>query len=303
MNHLSDNQLLAAIENLVSRERELLNDVLLHLREIDRRKLFSKLGYPSLIAYAMEKLKYSPDQAGRRIAAMRLLREIPEAEAKVIDGSLTLSTLAQAHWHFNKNNFSSFEKRELLAKLENATKKQTIAILKQDDKVRYSFEADEQTENEIERLRALNPHLHFDQLIKKIVKMALEQTDPEKKIERSLARKTNNAQAFTSAVKVANDGGAHAVKNSDRTSEVSKMPRYISAALKREVWRKAKGKCESCKSAFALEYDHKLPIAKGGQSELKNLRLLCRNCNQRKAVEVFGVNKMNQFRESKLRPC
>ena len=113
MNHLSDQQLIQSLENLVRREREILSEVLQHLKEIDRRKLFSKLGFTSLFDYATKQLKYSPDQAGRRIAAMRLLRDIPEAEAQVVDGSLTLSSLAQAHWHFNKVDGSMIIQKSL----------------------------------------------------------------------------------------------------------------------------------------------------------------------------------------------
>ena len=285
MNHLSDQQLIQSIENLVRREREILSDVLQHLKEIDRRKLFSKLGFTSLLDYATKQLKYSPDQAGRRIAAMRLLREIPEAESKVVDGSLTLSSLAQAHWHFRKSEHSQAEKREILVKLENATKRETAAILKHDDEVRYSFGADKSTEEMVEKFRGLNPHLNFDQLMKKAVQIALSQTDPDEKIERAAKRKSRIDRKLTSADQKITSAGKVAVRS-----------RYVPAKIKRHVWSKSRGQCEMCESKFGLEFDHILPFAKGGKTTAENLRLLCRNCNQRSGIEKFGLSKMTQFR-------
>lgn len=55
-------------DQLVQQERELLIEILRHLREIERRRLFSALGFKSLFDYAVKRLKYSEDQAGRRIS-------------------------------------------------------------------------------------------------------------------------------------------------------------------------------------------------------------------------------------------
>ena len=55
------------------------------------------------------------------------------------------------------------------------------------------------------------------------------------------------------------------------------------------------GRCENCSSIYALEIDHRIPKALGGKNLRENLRLLCRQCNQRKAIEVFGLNKMERY--------
>lgn len=93
---LSDQDLLHRTRELVQRERELLTEVLNHLREVERRRLFSDLGCSSLFDYATRELGYSEDQAYRRITAMRLLKELPEVEDKISEGSLTLSVLSVA---------------------------------------------------------------------------------------------------------------------------------------------------------------------------------------------------------------
>src|SRR5438034_4450756 len=73
---LGNDQLLAALSALVKRERELLSDFLAHLAELDERRLFLDLGYPSLFAYCTEQLGLSKSAAGRRIAAASGVPEI-----------------------------------------------------------------------------------------------------------------------------------------------------------------------------------------------------------------------------------
>ena len=97
---LKDQELLENTADLVQRERHVLTLVLHHLREVERRRLFSDLGYPSLFEYCVRVLKYSEGQAGRRVQAMRLLKELPEIEPMIRSGSLSLTNLSQAQSYF-----------------------------------------------------------------------------------------------------------------------------------------------------------------------------------------------------------
>jgi hypothetical protein len=115
LKHLSDHDLVTETERLVQTERELLTSVLHHLREIERRRLFSQLGFRSLFDYAVKKLGYSEDQAYRRIEAMRVLKDLPEMEEKLKDGSISLTNLTQAQKLFRqekrqKRNFQNQKK-------------------------------------------------------------------------------------------------------------------------------------------------------------------------------------------------
>jgi 5-methylcytosine-specific restriction endonuclease McrA len=77
---------------------------------------------------------------------------------------------------------------------------------------------------------------------------------------------------------------------------VAKNSRYIPVNVKQTVMKRAEGQCESllretrdrCQEKRGLEFDHIKPFALGGTNDLKNIRLLCRNCNQREAFKVFG---------------
>ena len=57
----------------------------------------------------------------------------------------------------------------------------------------------------------------------------------------------------------------------------------LNSALKKEVFKRDE-KCLQCGSQHRLEFDHRYPKALGGSNDSKNLRLLCRNCNQRKRI-------------------
>jgi HNH endonuclease len=48
------------------------------------------------------------------------------------------------------------------------------------------------------------------------------------------------------------------------------------------VWRRDEGKCVDCGSKEKLEFDHIIPLSKGGASTYRNLQILCERCNRRK---------------------
>jgi hypothetical protein len=67
------------------------------------------------------------------------------------------------------------------------------------------------------------------------------------------------------------------------------------AQVRREAFQRAESKCENCGSGYALEIDHRIPQALGGSSDPENLRVLCKHCNQRAAIDVFGQQKMDIY--------
>ena len=80
-------------------------------------------------------------------------------------------------------------------------------------------------------------------------------------------------------------------------------PRHIPAAVKREVWERDEGRCtfvstagRRCESR-SPEFDHRVPIARGGSSTVENLRLRCRTHNQLEAERTFGADFMARKRE------
>jgi 5-methylcytosine-specific restriction endonuclease McrA len=52
------------------------------------------------------------------------------------------------------------------------------------------------------------------------------------------------------------------------------------------VWRRDGGLCVRCGSNQNLEYDHIIPLARGGSNTERNLQLLCESCNRKKGTAI-----------------
>lgn len=52
------------------------------------------------------------------------------------------------------------------------------------------------------------------------------------------------------------------------------------------VWNRDGGKCVNCGSNEKLEYDHIIPLSKGGSNTARNIQLLCENCNRSKGANI-----------------
>ncbi|MFH1723913.1 MAG: hypothetical protein ABII00_04740, partial [Elusimicrobiota bacterium] len=74
---LDDADLIRGLEGLVSREKESLADVLVHLSEFDCRLLHGDQGCSSAYVFCTRKLGYSEGAAYRRIYAARAARRFP----------------------------------------------------------------------------------------------------------------------------------------------------------------------------------------------------------------------------------
>ena len=112
---LSNQELLAQTKLLVQKERNLHIQVLHHLKEIDSRKLYFKMGFSNLFDYAVKELSYSEGAAYRRIKAMKLCRDLPETESRLKSGRLSLSTACQLQTFFEKQTKKVKAGREVIS--------------------------------------------------------------------------------------------------------------------------------------------------------------------------------------------
>jgi len=94
LQRLSDDQLLSQLRDLTRRERTITLVVLLHLNEVEHRRLHLKLGYPSMFAYCTEGLLYSASAASRRIRTARCLRKFPTLGERLDRGEVNLTTIS-----------------------------------------------------------------------------------------------------------------------------------------------------------------------------------------------------------------
>jgi len=75
---------------------------------------------------------------------------------------------------------------------------------------------------------------------------------------------------------------AHALLGAARQGDAPRregIPRELRAL----VWERDGGRCAECGTDRLLEFDHVIPVALGGSSGVKNLQLLCADCNRIKA--------------------
>jgi hypothetical protein len=117
---LSNNDLLNSLNKLVKNEHDLTCEILLHIIEVENRGIHRGLGYSSMFVYCTDGLGYSESSAQRRICAARAIRKCPDAYDHLLNGRVTLSTLAIAWKHVSP---------ELLEKIIDKSQKQVFEIV------------------------------------------------------------------------------------------------------------------------------------------------------------------------------
>lgn len=69
--------------------------------------------------------------------------------------------------------------------------------------------------------------------------------------------------------------------------ETSRRRERIPEKVRIAVWRRDEGKCAECGSKENLEYDHIIPVSKGGSNTERNIQLLCEQCNRKKSGKIM----------------
>lgn len=69
-------------------------------------------------------------------------------------------------------------------------------------------------------------------------------------------------------------------------AELAYLRPRIPESVRIEVWRRDGGKCAICGSRKNLEYDHIIPVSKGGSNTSRNIELLCEEHNRSKGANV-----------------
>jgi hypothetical protein len=279
LKHLTDTTLHQETQKLALREREITVQLLHHLKEIEKRKLFSEYKCSSLYDYCLKILGYSESSAYRRVQSSRALADIPEIAEKIEQGLLTTTNLTQAISFFKNENVTKKEdKLQILEKLEHQSKKEAEKIL-------YSIAGISKTLREQQR-RISSDYLRVSiNLSDEVMKKLLE-----------LRKFFGDQLTLEELIHIAAD---EAIKNLEKkkyklsntphqSSPVKTTSRVPAASIKREVYNRDK-KCQKCGSEHLLQFDHIKPWSLGGETTSQNLRLLCFNCNQREKINA-GLN-------------
>ena len=303
---LTDLKLHSNLLSLVQTERELLTQIIHHLNEVEKRRLFSDHQCSSLFTYCTKYLGYSEGQAHRRITAMRMIQKIPHIEEQLSEGILSLSNVAQAQKFFNqeskqrKQEFSTPEKKKILKSLENKSTREaekkllalctSLKVPKERKRVvsekhtELRIIADEELMRKLERIKGLiahkNPNPSYAELLEVCCHIALKSLEPKEPSPRDLKKVESLV-----ASKV----------TTQTTAPQTSQRRALPLAVKRVVWKRDKGQCVQCGSRYGLEYDHLHPVCLGGGNSPDNISLKCKPCNQRAAIKKIGLHKMGPY--------
>jgi 5-methylcytosine-specific restriction endonuclease McrA len=121
---LPDDELLLQLSSLTRRSRENEVELLLHLGEVDARRLYAREACPSMFVYCTRILRFSEAEAYLRIAAARAAREHPCVLAMMADGRLHLSAIARLAPHLTDANA-----RAVLGRAVHRSKREILELV------------------------------------------------------------------------------------------------------------------------------------------------------------------------------
>jgi hypothetical protein len=124
LSELPDQELLRSITRLTGSHRELTVALVVHLGEIEERKLHLVAGFSSLFEFCTKALRFSEGEAFRRILTARLGRRFPVVHTLLASGEVNLSTLELLRVWLTEANHA-----ELLAAVAGKSKREVQALL------------------------------------------------------------------------------------------------------------------------------------------------------------------------------
>ena len=121
---LEDKTLLSQLRDLLSRENQLLAEILLHLIEVEKRRLFADYGYSSMFSYCTKGLGLTEASAHRRITSARAMLKFPELYQLLAEGKVNCTTVSLISKFLTENN-----KEELLGSIVGKSVREVEAVV------------------------------------------------------------------------------------------------------------------------------------------------------------------------------
>src|SRR4029453_8805948 len=118
---LSDSDLITRLPELVLVEREAMADVIEHLVEVERRRLYLEQATSSLYKYCEERLGYSEDEASKRGRVAHLALRFPRALEELRSGAIHLTGLFLLSSHVTEENADLLSPRPARSLAESST--------------------------------------------------------------------------------------------------------------------------------------------------------------------------------------
>ncbi len=328
--HLADHVLLHDLKAIVARHRTTTAELLVHIAEVDERRLYLPAAYPSMYLYCVNELHMSEDSALKRIQAARAARKFPGIFDAVAEGRLHLSAVVLLAPHLTAENAD-----ELLTAAEHKTKAEIALLLAERfprpdvpttvQAVAVTIATDLMTPAPVAPFAAQHAPGQVESPSPspwpKVAPLSPGRFDVRFTLDQSAHDLLRYAQALLGhavpsgdIAEVVKRGLAMLVDRLEkRVFAASARPRsqrsategrYVPAEIRRTVWRRDGGRCtfksaagQRCPACTRLEFDHVESMAGGGPTTTENLRLRCRAHNQYTAEREFGPGFMESKRQ------
>lgn len=279
LRHLNDETLWSGAVELARVEIHASLKLIHYLREIQKRNLHAKRGYPSIRTFLIKELGYCESTAGTKVSAMRLLNDVPELEQKIREGKLTITTVSQVQSFLRaekKDNkiYSKDETLELLEKMEHKSTREVqkeLVTLNPEvapkervreisaDKVEIRIVIDEELRAKLEKLKSIrshvNPSMTYQEIIAQLVELGLDKWDEvrkherrEQKREQKMEKKRETKQG--EMPEKMNETEQAAAPTAATAAPAPKQPapvgrsRHISPTVKSQVFARDQGECQ-----------------------------------------------------------
>ena len=109
--------------------------------------------------------------------------------------------------------------------------------------------------------------------------------DEAKKVRDALAQQMTPSQ-IEEGQRLASRETSRIQASTNHIAQEQQIRMAIPSEVRREVWRRDGGACMKCGSRVNLEYDHIVPVSKGGSNTARNIELLCQDCNRTKSASI-----------------
>jgi hypothetical protein len=178
-----------------------------------------------------------------------------------------------------KNNKESEEELEKINSIKKV--KEEARIIREEEK-KKKIEIIEQANRvkELKEKELKEKEIKEKELKDRILK---EKNEEKENVKKKILEKERKKQIENEAIQELIDAGL--IDNNYYSG--SNIRESIPTEVKIAVWNRDKERCVSCSSNSNLEFDHIIPVSKGGANSVKNIQLLCRNCNRTKSNKII----------------
>jgi len=310
--YLSDADLVARVGVLAASERSATAEPIVSLAELDARRLYLGAGCSSLFTYCTQVLRLSESAASARITAARTARHHPRILERLIDGSLTLTSvsllapvltednsaeLLESACHRSKREVEQLVARvrpqapapETLRKMPAPVERPVISIApdvtSEASATRSPAPAPASADSATERRAIVQPLA--PELFKVQFTLSREGHDNLRRAQDLMRHGVPNgslAVIFERALALLVEDLekkrlAATIHPRHQRLPVTSGSRHIPAEVKRVVWKRDEGRCAfvgthgRCTERGFLEVHHLIPFADGGEATVDNLQL------------------------------